>query len=245
MYANDVHAATLVLDDVLTICGGINAATATATQANALAACTVLQSWKGTVNLDSVGAQVFTEFWAYIRRERGGDYTNVVDDQTFWAVDFDASDPVNTPSGIDLDVAANTDLVIKGLNTAVENLNAANVALDEPWQNVQFLERNGVPVPIHGGNGTMGIYGDIKVRLSEGGYKNPTGGNSYIQTVTWDDTDCPIADTILTHSQSTDPASPHYGDQTELYAMKQWVRMPYCETEIEAAKIGDTIILRP
>jgi acyl-homoserine-lactone acylase len=91
----------------------------------------------------------------------------------------------------------------------------------------------------------MGIYSDIKVNLSAGGYKNPTGGNSYIQTVTWDDTDCPIADTILTHSQSTDPASPHYGDQTELYAMKQWVRMPYCEAEIEAAKVGDTIILRP
>jgi acyl-homoserine-lactone acylase len=239
MYANDVHAATLVLDDVLTICGGI----ATATQANALEACTVLQSWDRKVNLDSVGAQVFTEFWAYIRSERGGDYTNVVDDQTFWDVNFDASDPVNTPNGIDLTVTANTDLVIEGLNTAVENLNAANVALDEPWQNVQFLERNGVPVPIHGGNGTMGIYGDIKVRLSEGGYKNPTGGNSYIQTVTWNDSDCPIADTILTHSQSTDPASPYYGDQTELYAMKQWVRMPYCDTEIEAAKIGDTIIL--
>jgi acyl-homoserine-lactone acylase len=245
MYANDVHAATLVLDDVLAICGKINAATATATQANALAACTVLQSWDRKVNLDSVGAQVFTEFWAYIRRERGGDYTNVVDNQTFWAINFDTSDPVNTPSGIDLTVAANTDLVIEGLNTAVENLNAANVAPDEPWQNVQFLERNGVPVPIHGGNGTMGIYGDIKVRLSEGGYKNPTGGNSYIQTVTWNDTGCPIADTILTHSQSTDPASPYYGDQTELYAMKQWVRMPYCDTEIEAAKIGDTIILTP
>jgi acyl-homoserine-lactone acylase len=245
MYANDVHAATLVLDDVLTVCGAINAATATAAQTNALAACTVLESWDRKVNLDSVGAQVFTEFWVYIRRERGGDFTNVVDNQEFWAIDFNASDPVNTPSGIDLTVAANTDLVIEGLNTAVENLNAANVALDEPWQNVQFLERNGVPVPIHGGNGTMGIYGDIKVNLSEGGYKNPTGGNSYIQTVTWDDTDCPIADTILTHSQSTDPASPHYGDQTELYAIKQWVRMPYCEAEIEAAKIGDTIILRP
>jgi acyl-homoserine-lactone acylase len=245
LYANDVHAATLVLDDVLTVCGAINAATATAAQTNALTACTVLQSWDRKVNLDSVGAQVFTEFWAYIRSERSADFTNVVGDQEFWAIDFNASDPVNTPSGIDLTVGANTDLVIEGLNAAVENLNAANVALDEPWQNVQFLERNGVPVPIHGGNGTMGIYSDIKVRLSAGGYKNPTGGNSYIQTVTWDDTDCPIADTILTHSQSTDPASPYYGDQTELYAMKQWVRMPYCEAEIEAAKVGDTIILTP
>jgi acyl-homoserine-lactone acylase len=239
MYANDVHAATLVLDDVLTVCES----TATAGQTSAVEACNVLKSWDRKVNLDSVGAQVFTEFWDYIRSERGGDFTGVVDDQAFWAVDFDASDPVSTPSGIDLTVAANTDLVVAGLNKAVENLTAVNVALDEPWQNVQFLERNGVPVPIHGGDGGMGVYGAIGVGLSEGGYKNPTSGNSYIQTVTWDSTDCPIADTILTHSQSTDPASPYYGDQTELYSMKQWVRMPYCEDEIEAARTGEITIL--
>ena len=52
-----------------------------------------------------------------------------------------------------------------------------------------------------------------------------------------------IADTILTHSQSTDPASPHYGDQTREYSAKRWVRFPFCEDDIAAAQIGETLLL--
>ena len=61
--------------------------------------------------------------------------------------------------------------------------------------------------------------------------------------VTWDESACPIADTILTHSQSTDPASPHYGDQSRLYADKRWVRFPFCEEEIAAQQICETPLL--
>ena len=109
---------------------------------------------------------------------------------------------------------------------------------------MQFLERNNERVPIHGGAGTMGVFGAISVGLQEGGYRNPTGGNSYIQVVTWDDSDCPIADTILTHSQSTDPASPYYGDQSLEYSQKRWVRFPFCDADIAAAQVGDTLTLQ-
>jgi hypothetical protein len=33
----------------------------------------------------------------------------------------------------------------------------------------------------------------------------------------------PIARTILSYSESTNPNSPHQGDQTKLFARKQWV----------------------
>ena len=90
----------------------------------------------------------------------------------------------------------------------------------------------------------MGVYGAIGARLSEGGYVNPGSGNSYIQAVTWDESECPIADVILVPSQSTDPASPHFADQTKLYAEKRWVRFPFCEKDIEAAQIGETLLLQ-
>ena len=73
--------------------------------------------------------------------------------------------------------------------------------------------------------------------------RNPGSGNSYIQAVTWDGSDCPIADTMLVHSQSVQPTSPHYADQTRLYAKKEWVRFPFCEEEIQAAQIGETLVL--
>jgi acyl-homoserine-lactone acylase len=158
-------------------------------------------------------------------------------------VDFESGEPIATPSGIDLSVQANRDLVIDKLLYAHTRLTDAGVALDAPWGEVQYLERNNERVAIHGGAGTMGVFGAISASLQEGGYINPRAGNSYIQVVSWDESECPIADTILTHSQSVQPESDHYADQTKLYADKRWVRFPFCDEDIAAAQIGETLIL--
>jgi acyl-homoserine-lactone acylase len=236
MYANRVYGAELVLDDVLAICER-EAADAV------VQACGVLSAWDRRVDLDSRGAQVFTEFWAAIRAELGNDFQSVVDSAEFWTVDYDPEDPLNTPAGIDRTLPANEARVLAALATAQDRLADAGVALDAPWGEIQFLERGNERVPIHGGAGSMGVYGAISASLGEGGYVNPRAGNSYIQAVTWDESDCPIADVILVPSQSTDPASPHFADQTRLYADKRWVRFPYCEEDIAAAQIGDTLVL--
>ena len=242
MYSNRVYGAEIVLDDVLEIC--------TTAEESPLAgvslieeACNVLANWDRRVNLDSRGAQVFTEFWRYIRNQLENPFQNVVQSDEFWAVDYDRNNPLNTPSGIDTSVAANHTLVINALEEAARRLAEANVPLDAPWGEVQYLERNNENVPIHGGKDNMGVYGAIKVNLRDGGYINPYGGNSYIQIVTWDESDCPIADVILVPSQSTDPESPHFADQTKLYSDKGWLRFPFCEEDIAANQIGDTLIL--
>lgn len=237
MYANRVYGAEVVLDDVLAVC-------ATEAATPVLQACNVLASWDRRVNVDSRGAQIFTEFWKVITDQLGNSFQNVVQSDEFWARDFDPEDPLHTPAGIDLTVAANSARVVNALTTASERLAAAGVPLGAPWGEVQVLERNGVRVPIHGGSGTMGVYGAISANLVESGYVNPRSGNSYIQAVTWDDSECPIADVILVPSQSTNPASPHFSDQTELYANKQWVRFPYCEADIAARQIGETLLLQ-
>ena len=236
MYDNRVHSAELTLPDVLSVCVDPSA---TAVQG----ACGVLAQWDRKVDLDSRGAQVWTEFWGVLQRDLGAGFQGVIDSDTFWRVDFDPSDPLNTPAGIDIDLQENRDRVVAALDEAQARLAAANVALDARWGDIQYLVRGAENVPIHGGDGTMGVYGAISARLQDGGYINPTSGNSYIQAVTWDESECPIADVILVPSQSTDPESPHFADQTKLYSNKEWVRFPFCEEEIEAAQIGETILL--
>ncbi|MEQ8265486.1 penicillin acylase family protein [Pseudohaliea sp.] len=236
MYANRVYGAEVTLDDVLAVC-------AREAAAGVSEACDVLAAWDRRVDLDSRGAQVFNEFWREIRSELGNDFQSVVDSEEFWAVGFDPADPLNTPRGIAIDLPANETRVIEALAAASTRLADAGVALDAPWGEVQFLERGNERVPIHGGPGNMGVYGAISASLSEGGYANPSSGNSYIQAVTWDESDCPIADVILVPSQSTDPASPHFADQTKLYADKRWVRFPFCEDDIAANQLGDTLVL--
>ena len=236
MYSNRVYGAEIVLDDVLEVC-------ATESAAGVLEACNVLAGWDRRVNLESRGAQVFTEFWKVIREELGNDFQNIVESDEFWRIDFDPADPLNTPAGIDITQESNRLRVAAAIAEAGKRLARAGVALDAPWGEVQVLERNGENVPIHGAAGTMVVYGANSAGLSEGGYINPGSGNSYIQAVTWDATECPIADVILVPSQSTNPESPHFADQTRLYSAKEWVRFPFCEEDIAASQVGDTLVL--
>ncbi len=247
MYLNRVHAAEIVLDDVLEICGDYlddpEAEIEPATREALSETCDVLANWDRHANVDSRGTQVFIEFWGGIRDELGSQFQNIVVGDDFWKVDYDPADPIHTPRGIDTALPANHDLVIKKLLRAHQRLTDAGVALDARWGDTQFLERNDERVAIHGGMGQAGIFGAISSGLGEGGYRNPGSGNSYIQAVTWDGSECPIADTMLVHSQSVQPTSEHYADQSRLYAKKEWVRFPFCEEEIQAAQIGETLVL--
>jgi acyl-homoserine-lactone acylase len=66
------------------------------------------------------------------------------------------------------------------------------------------------------------------------GYTPIVHGNSYIQVVTWNEDGAPDARGILTYSQSPEPDSPHYSDQTELYAQGEWLQLPFTEEDILA-----------
>ncbi|NNF67983.1 MAG: hypothetical protein HKM98_10780 [Gammaproteobacteria bacterium] len=48
---------------------------------------------------------------------------------------------------------------------------------------------------------------------------------------------------MLSYSQSSDPDSPNYADQTALYSQKQWVRLPFTDAEIEADSNFSSFIL--
>lgn len=248
MYDNRVYGAEVALDDTLEICAAFIANPPAGIDADDLTTldevCSVLAAWDRRVNVDSRGAQVFTEYWRKLRSELGDDFQSVINDPNFWLVDFDPAQPLVTPSGIDSAGTGTSELVGRSLLAAGKSLRAAGVPFDAPWGEVQYLERNGNNVPIHGGDGNMGVFGAISASLREGGYINPRAGNSYIQVVTWDESECPIADTILTHSQSTDPASPYFGDQTVEYGDKRWVRFPFCAADIAAQQIGETVTLQ-
>lgn len=244
MYRNRVYAAELVLDDVLAVCRDIprNALTASP-NGRAHRACDVLRDWDRHVNADSRGAQVFTAFWREIWARLANYYTNAISNESFWRVDFDPRAPLTTPRGIDLAIAANRELVLDELSDAVLRLDAAGVALDAPWGEVQYFVRRGRHIAVHGGDGNMGVYGAISAGLADGGYTEIGAGNSYLQAVTWDDSACPIADTMLVSGQSDNPKSYRYRDQAIRYAKKLWVRFPFCEPDIKRRQLGETLRL--
>jgi acyl-homoserine-lactone acylase len=53
----------------------------------------------------------------------------------------------------------------------------------------------------------------------------------------------PQARTILTYSESANPASPHHADQTRLFTQKQWVTERFTDAAITADPALCTTIL--
>jgi acyl-homoserine-lactone acylase len=143
---------------------------------------------------------------------------------------------VNTPKGLNTaDRGVRT-----ALGDALADLKAANLPDDVPLGTLQFVVRNGHRIPIPGGPGDPdgefnAIYQDV---LNQPG-ADPVLGSSYIQAVTWARGDrCPQAATLLTYSQSTNPASKHYADQTELFSQHRWVTAAFCADQVNAQAVS-------
>lgn len=192
-------------------------------------ACAVLTAWDGNNNLDSVGGHIWREFW------RGASRADLLWTTPYSGSPLATGDPVNTPSGL----ATFNPQVQRAFADAVTRIESSPFDLDTPLRQIQF---SGIHpetstedrIPIFGGEGFEGSFTIISAgSLKDSGY-NVTFGNSYIQTVTWDQNDQPIADAFVTYSQSTDPASPYFRDMTEAYSRKEWIRLPYQEADIAA-----------
>ncbi|WP_298305413.1 penicillin acylase family protein [uncultured Erythrobacter sp.] len=220
VFGNKVLVADMIMDEVLGLCAGNNALAEP---------CGVLADWDRRVNNESKGAHLFLTFWDKAPR-----------DSDFWLTDFDPEDPIATPNNLNVE-GERGEKLLNALREAAEEITSESIPLDAPWGAVQTRTDGVEKIAIHGGPGGPGILNMQIGRKVEGGL-TPRHGSSYIQIVGFDD-DGPVADAILSYSQSTDPVSPFYADQTRLYSEKKWHRLPFSDEEIEAARIGETVTI--
>ncbi len=217
-FSNRSLAAEMAVDPLLSICGS---------DAAAAPACGVLAGWDRRFENDSRGAYLFDTFWEKVATR-----------PDLWATPFDAADPVNTPRDLNTAGKAGTEL-LAALVASAKEIEERGIALDAPWGEVQVALRNGERIAIHGGPGTAGVL-NVQIAQPIPGGVTPVHGTSYIQIVGFDE-DGPVADAILSYSESTNPASPHYADQTEAYSAKAWNRLPFSPAEIAAAQEGEAL----
>lgn len=220
MFSNHVLAAELVLPSVLQLCQRSDAPAG---------ACAALAAWDGQAQLESRGAMLFGNFWATIDKR-----------SDIWRIPFDPDDMRGTPRDLIADDPQATD-ILHALKAAADAMTERGLALDAALGDVQFVQRGEERIPISGlqSGGTLNYTAAMPV---DGGYAVIFGA-SYVQAVGFDEHG-PVANTIVTYSQSADPASPHYADQTREFSKKRLHRFPFSAAEIAADEIDQSMTIR-
>jgi acyl-homoserine-lactone acylase len=221
LFSHRHYGAELFLDEVLEVCSD---------DITLAEACAVLAYWDRQQTIESRGAHVFTEFFSETKQL-----------SAYYAVPFDNADPVHTPRGLTTSDTATREAILAALHVAVDRITEAGIALDAKWGDVQFEMSNGEKIGIPGGNGRAGMFSVISARFNadNGGYTPIVAGNSYIQSVTWNEDGSPNARAILTYSQSPEPDSPFYADQTKIYSQSEWIEMPFTDEQIAAKLVRE------
>ncbi len=225
VFANISLAADMTVDPLLAMC----AADAEVARPDVAKPCAALAGWDRRFNVDSKGAYLFVAFWRKIMNRAD-----------LWQVPFDPENPLTTPRELST-ADATQDALIAALSAAAGDLEEAGIALDAPAGEVLTVRLPDEEIAIHGGPGYAGVLNMQEGREIAGGY-TPRHGSSYIQIVGFDD-DGPVAEAVLSYSQSSNPASPYYADQTRAYSAKRWHSLPFSAAEIDAQTIGEPLIL--
>lgn len=223
MLSNRWLAADLAVPSLLQLCARVKPAGAAGD------ACQALSTWDRQAQLDSRGAMLFNLFWGKVQSRRD-----------IWKIAADPNDPVHTPRDLITDGKTGDEL-LAALAVATETLKGMGLVADVALKDTQFAERGGERIPISGAQ-FGGVLNYIKTVPVKNGFA-VAFGSSYIQSVTFDEQG-PVADAILAYSQSADPASPYYADQTREFSRLQLHRFPYTEAEIAADAVGAPLTLR-
>lgn len=213
--------------------------------------CAVLDNWDGRGNTDSVGAHVFREFLL------GGVFPteDLGDAGTLFKNAFDPADPINTPNGLAEATDESPDTIAVALAEATLRIQKAGLPLDAALGDIQVRKKGTTATPTPGGYYAEG-YAAIATWSGRGGDSTllpgisrgevvndttgltdegyvVTNGNSWVMAMEFG-AEGPNARAVLTYSQSEDPASPHYVDQTELYATQKMRPILYKEADVAA-----------
>jgi len=244
--------ADLLLDGVIERCRAAGFVLRDDVEHDLGAVADLLAAWDRAFDVDSVGAVLWREILG------GFSDAELRDAGPLWAEPFDVDRPVVTPAGLAPSPADGADPLVARVVGALTALAAAGVAPDAPLGEVQYVDRGGRRVPLHGANEVEGIvnvvapYGafqrsDLEPEVPRGdpipGRSEVTGlrvggypityGASIVMIVGFDD-DGPVGRSLLTYGQSGDPASPHHVDQVQEFSAKRLRPIRFHDADIEA-----------
>jgi acyl-homoserine-lactone acylase len=215
--------------------------------------CTAIANWDRRLDLDSVGAVAWREFLGDY------DYKVMKDRGVLFEVPFNPDNPIETPTGLAAAAdVADDDRALQALAAATLRLQAVGLSPTTTLRESQFTLKGGERIPMHGGSAIEGVtnlivYGSsassgldstLGPKMERGELQDSSSGlttlgypviygSSFILAMEFTP-DGPQGRAFVTYSQSSDPNSPHFADQTHRFSEKDWRTIRFTEEDILA-----------
>ena len=165
----------------------------------------VLEKWDRSSNADSKGAVLFYS-WAQKINPWSPDT---------YATKWNLKNARTTPDGL-----ANPERAVQILEKTAIELKAHFGSLDIPWGEFYRIRYNGLELPANGADGSVGVF---RIAWTNGPEKDGkmyvSGGDTWVSVIEFGDK--VRAKALLSYGNSTQPKSPHYGDQLKLFSKKE------------------------
>ncbi len=198
---------------------------------NVSAACPVLNAYGATATLEDRGAWLFQEWFQRAPNTQAG----------FWVHPWTASDAVYTPNTLNTSLQASKE----ALAAAVSSMEARGIPLDADTGEVQHAPQAGsAPLPgcSDGGECFAAIGGLFPTATSK--QTEVTGGTSLVMFTELLAGHDPLTKGLLAYSQSEDPTSPYYEDQTQRFSKNEWITLPWTPASVAEDAISPTLRLK-
>jgi acyl-homoserine-lactone acylase len=193
-------------------------------------ACPVLNAYGASATLEDRGAWLFQEWFERAYTQAG-----------FWVHPWTASDPVYTPNTLNTSLQGSKE----ALAAAVSSMEARGIPLDADTGEVQHAPQAGAaPLPgcSDGGECFAAIGGIFPTPTSK--TTQVTGGTSLVMFTEVLAGHEPLSKALLSYSQSEDPTSPYYEDQTQRLSKNEWITLPWTPASVAEDAIGPTLELK-
>lgn len=194
-------------------------------------ACPVLDDYGATATLGDKGGWLFQEWF---ERAPNGQ-------ADFWVHPWTVTEPVYTPNTLNTSLQASKE----ALATAVSSMEAREIPLDASIGEVQRAPQTGA-APLPGCLEGDGCYAAIGSSFPTPTSKQAevTGGTSIVMFTELRSGHEPLSKALLAYSQSEDPTSPYYEDQTQRFSKNEWITLPWTPASVAEDAITPTLHLK-
>jgi len=194
-------------------------------------ACPVLNAYGASATLEDKGAWLFQEWYGRAPTTQAG----------FWVHPWSVSEPVYTPNTLNTSLQGSKE----ALAAAVSSMNTRGIPLDASTGEVQHAPQAGAaPQPgcADGGECFAAVGSVFPTPTST--ETQVTGGTSLVMFTEVQAGHEPLSKALLAYSQSEDPTSPYYEDQTQRLAKNEWITLPWTPASVTEDAIGPTLHLK-